>query len=270
MKWKKTLTAEEITLHVMGMGYPYYFDQNSGLLESRPPPPRYQPKELGSNEMIETKGYKPLEQLMDEILDRKIEAQSIYEALIDEICLVDPYNELIDDRVLKDTHLVIAARAQAYEEVNSLVPHETTVTKESAALWFYHMGDTEKARLLVPNFNPENQIDNELIKLRDDNKALEEENEVLRKELEQTAKPQAKTRINPSDYLKAIGVMAIMCDAESNKNTFRHGGEISASKFKDKAETIGLAGLSNLNKDIAQALKDEEIKALLLRLEKNS
>lgn len=75
-----------------------------------------------------------------------------------------------------------------------------------------------------------------------------------------------KTRINPDDYLKALGAMAIIADQATEGRTFRHGRKISANKFKSKAETLGLAGLTNIDKDITAALELPEIKTTFDRL----
>lgn len=79
-----------------------------------------------------------------------------------------------------------------------------------------------------------------------------------------------KTRINPNDYLKALGAMAIIADQATNGTIFRHGGKLSANKYKTKIESLGLEGVSNINKDITTALEDPEIRALLIKLKNNS
>ena len=90
----------------------------------------------------------------------------------------------------------------------------------------------------------------------------DETNEVV----SQQAPTQDSTRINPREYLKTIGAMAIIANMATREKSFSHGNAISANKFKKRAETLGLEGISNLDKDITSALALKEIRSILIKL----
>ncbi|CCK75265.1 hypothetical protein OLEAN_C10890 [Oleispira antarctica RB-8] len=119
MKWKRSLTAEEIALTVTGL------DRRKTI-----------------NQLIlDIAGVYEAAYVM--------EAKQICEALIDEIALVDPcHRNDVDERVFAHTHLIVATRVP--DEEGRINPNLSTVSRESAIQWFLALGQTEKAKLLNP------------------------------------------------------------------------------------------------------------------------
>jgi hypothetical protein len=114
------------------------------------------------------------------------EALGIYEALLNELLIADPW---IEDNVV-DTELVLALRAQKSELETYLVPENCTVTKKSLARWFYQH-DIEMAKKFDPNIE-------ETIKVKPLNDQIRKTNII------NNSKPSTKT---VNSYLKIIAAL---------------------------------------------------------------
>lgn len=212
MKWKRTLTAEEVAMIVKGL------EGAGSIVQAQQPSFEGDYKYNYSDAM---------------------EAEAICGALLEEINLVDPhYSDQIDDRVLANTHLVIALRARTCDE-GHLVPHLTTVTRESAAQWFLSMGDIEKAKRLMPS------IETGSISLTSQNSLKDSSQDIPR-----TPEP---------SLLDSLGMMAIML-AKKQANLSR-SNKPNASQIVTAIEQTAadygysLEQISNLQRDISMAVK---------------
>jgi hypothetical protein len=253
MIWSKGLTAEQATLYVMGFNYRLSLDQIYDVKEN----------ELRNCQSFDDAYKAQVKKVYNDIEESSL----IYLGLLTEVRKIAGGSPNILEFYLMKTPLE-----------NSLI------TVDSLAEWFYEMGDLEKAKKLIPNFTPKIQENALSInELKEQNNRLCEENERLKvklESLENKLEPMAKlankeirntnqkTRINSNDYLKALGAMAIIADQATNGTVFRHGGTLSANKYKTKIESLGLEGISNINKDITAAFEDPEIRALLIKLKK--
>jgi hypothetical protein len=220
MKWKRTLTAEEIALIVMGL------EHADSIVQALRP----------SFEDHRRFNYSDA-----------TEANAICEALLEEIILVDPhYSDYIDERVLANTHLVVALRAITCDE-GHMNPYRTTVTRESAAQWFLSMGDIEKAKRLMPS------IENGSISLSG----------------QQPPKLITEPRTPEPSLLDSIGIMAYMLSITSTRYSRSDKPNKSqiAKGVRAMAEELGIEpeGLSNLERDISKALT-----GLMPRMRKDS
>lgn len=216
MKWKRSLTAEEIALIVMGI------DRKQTI-----------------NQLIaDVGGVHEAAYIM--------EAKDICEALLEEIGLVDPHYTDVDERVLKNTHLIIASRWSNGEE-GFLDACRTTVSRESAAQWFLAQGEIEKAKLLMPS------IENGSISLTG----------------QQPPKPITEPRTPEPSLLDSIGIMAYMLSKTSKiyARSDKPNKSQIAKGVRAMAEELGIEpeGLSNLERDISTALT-----GLMPRMKKDS
>jgi hypothetical protein len=212
MKWKRTLTAEEMALIVLGL------DNFKSI------------NEVSMSDFT-----------LPNDLDRYIiveEARAICAALLEEIILVDPFTNYVDERVIENTHLIVAARASFGDE-GYMNPELTTVTRESAAQWFLSVGDIEKAKRLMPS------IETGSISLTSQNSLKDSSQNMPR-----TPEP---------SLINSLGMMAIMLakkQANLSRNNKPNASQIVIAIEQTAAEHgFSLEQISNLQKDISMAVK---------------
>ncbi|MBA6350717.1 hypothetical protein [Colwellia sp. BRX9-1] len=212
----------------------------------------------------------------DLFLDPRLEDDSIFnamnlkEALIDEIKLAsetEGYNSSLVDYYEMgmlppsppfSTEIVIYN-----EEKNKEKPidhSKTLITKESVSIWLFNNGQTEYAQNILPN-----------IEILLQEKRLDESQR--QKQWNQTASTNTKeqstkkTRTHENSLIDSIGIMAWLLSKKIN--TFKRGDKPNASEIKKYVENVinelelnndeeNKIQISNLNKDIATALKQLE------------
>jgi hypothetical protein len=211
MKWNKTLTAQQVGLLVTGLEKHPTIDAASMYL------------------------YDLFGEDCDNVID---EAQAITEALQAEIQLVDPHNTDVDERVLKNTNLIIASRWSNGEE-GYLDALRTTITRESAAQWFLSVGAIDQAKILMPS------IETGAIALASQNNSKDSSQDIAR-----TPEP---------SLINSLGIMAIMLakkQANLSRNNRPNASQIVIAIEQTAAEHgFSLEQISNLQKDISMAVK---------------
>lgn len=202
--------------------------------------------------------------------DSIFNAMNIKEALIDEIKLAsetEGYNSSLVDYYEMgmlppsppfSTEIVIYN-----EEKNKEKPidhSKTLITKESVSIWLFNNGQTEYAQNILPN-----------IEILLQEKRLDESQR--QKQWNQTASTNTKeqstkkTRTHENSLIDSIGIMAWLLSKKIN--TFKRGDKPNASEIKKYVENVinelelnndeeNKIQISNLNKDIATALKQLE------------
>lgn len=131
MKWKSALTAEEAAL--LSTGLQVYRTLDALPYPAPLPPGCHDEEKEQRNTQIKT-------------------ANEIYEALLQEIYLADPYEESATEGVTSP--LAIAMRVQQSEHDNYIAPEKCTVTKLSLAKWFWQH-DQEMAKKFWPSITDE-------------------------------------------------------------------------------------------------------------------
>lgn len=146
MEWKSALTADEAALFATGLECYESVESARRDCEAREEHPAdcfYSPEEIERGAIEEYEANRP-------IIESQIRAaEEIYEALINEIVLIDancPPSE--------SSCIVIAIRVAASSEGGCLIPKECTMTKLSLAKWFWQH-DHDVARKFWPSINEE-------------------------------------------------------------------------------------------------------------------
>jgi hypothetical protein len=228
MKWKKYLTAEEAALFAVGLGEYGSFKR----------------AEAASDEIFFASGLsansldgEPLPEFPTENLS---EGHKIHDALLDELAIAADF-QMYDGG--QSSPLTISHLARGPVEIDGYFSKKTRITRESLGIWFYGMGDKEKALL----FNPEAELDFLACKSMSAQKP-QQPNESI---------PES-TRTPQGSLLEAVGLMALLLCEKSKKykrvNT-PNASQIASDVIQLATELYGLdslerTGLSNLNRDI--------------------
>jgi hypothetical protein len=145
MKWKTALTAEEAALLAAGVDrFKTLAELRRAVIHVKDPPPLC---DIGY-------GFVDLENEADEIakfIGKAEMAEEIYEAILHEIVLADPYEKYAGSVT---SVLEVALRAQISEFEDFIVPGRCTVTKLSLAKWFW-LHDHDIAKKFWPSITEE-------------------------------------------------------------------------------------------------------------------
>ncbi len=235
MRWKKYITADQAALLAVGLSeFKTISNASAHLLGG--PEPRFTLDD-DDNGVIANHNEQSIKNH-----DLIGEANAIKEALIDELWLVDP---LLDDSFIgnvDNTHLELAHRAQASEFEDYFVPEKSTITRNSLAIWFYHMGDTTKAKVF-----------NQSVEL-----LIEEQDKQVQKP-KVKAEISSKPRTPEISLMKSIGLMSLLLSKEqaNYKNGTKPNFSNISTHIEQKAAelSIELEQISNLKKDLSTAYK---------------
>lgn len=148
MKWKSALKAEDAALLASGLeSYKSLSAVENEITQIEHSLADYTLGDIEDGIVNPEKDAKELASL-----EAKAEmAKEIYEALIEEICLADPYQQHQEGIT---SILEIAIRAQYSEDEDILIPERCTVIKLSLAKWFWKH-DHEIARKFWPSITEE-------------------------------------------------------------------------------------------------------------------
>lgn len=146
MKWKTTLTADEAALFATSIdGFKSVEDARISWAFSQPPPPT-------AAQALDGDPYLDAQQKEYDELGEKVRmAEEIYEALLQEIALADPYEQYTGNVA---SALDVAIRAQHSEDMDFIYPEKCTVTKLSLAKWFWQH-DHDIAKKFWPSITEE-------------------------------------------------------------------------------------------------------------------
>ena len=149
MKWKTALTAEEAALLATGLeSYKTLPELRKTIISTKESLPI--DYTLGDAEG----GLVDPEKVAEELAEFESKAQTveeIYEALLLEIVLADPYEQYTGN---VNSFLDVAIRAQHSEDMDFIYPEKCTVTKLSLAKWFWQH-DHDLAKKFWPSITEE-------------------------------------------------------------------------------------------------------------------
>ena len=149
MKWKTALTAEEAALFASDIdGFKTLVALRQSVISAKNPPPvAYTQGDIEDGLVDPEKE----EADLAEFIGRAEMAEEIYEALLQEIVLADPYEQYTGNVA---SVLDVAIRAQHSEEMDFIYPEKCTVTKLSLAKWFWQH-DHDIAKKFWPSITEE-------------------------------------------------------------------------------------------------------------------
>ena len=151
MKWKTALTAEEAALFAVGFEGYESLEVARNQVDPDPGPDPFLPPYNFSREQWEDGSAEQAINEDQEQRGRLTMAEDIYEALLAEIYLADPYPQYEMD---VKSCLVVAHRVQAHETYPEIVCKMSTVTKISLAKWFWQH-DHAMAKRFWPSITEE-------------------------------------------------------------------------------------------------------------------
>ena len=148
MKWKTVLTADEAALFATGIdSFKSIEDARASWAFSQPPPPTTA-QALDGDQHLDTQ-----QKEYEELGDKVRMAEEIYEALLTEIVVADPYDNQLH-LCGATSPLEVAIRVQHSEDLDFICPERCSLTKLSLAKWFWQH-DHDIAKKFWPSITEE-------------------------------------------------------------------------------------------------------------------
>ena len=237
MKWKKTLTTEEIAMIATDLDRYKSLSHVEKNFESPLPP--FKPSELDNPDYSTS----TLTEYQETLFERYEKAKDIKDALEREVYIVDPHNTDMDDEALSNTNLVISLRGE--NEEGWIIPHRCLITRESAALWFYDI-DIDMAKKLHPHI--------ETLAIKKD-----AEKQANKQAWSPERNTQSELRTSEQTLLESIGIISLILSNEGplykNGNSANAKQIAEAVRAKASELNIDIEKISNLERDISKGLK---------------